>query len=311
MDEIMEEVARRANEERGRRFAAGWAGSDDLALLRAQFNRRVAELQYQSGTDDSSVTPEDAALAEGGYSAELLEPLRWDVKVDLRGETAIQAHSFAECSKGLRGTAEVPVSCEVRLGDWGNCLKMEIKSSLFADALEVEADPSVPLADDFLAAVSEWAMRHQCAAVVRAWAAAARVWPVPIFLLLTVSLVAAFGSMLQGTRVAEAMLQDGISELEVPAAVELLIRHEFGLWPTSPASSSPFAYAWMTIVVVVALLSFVRPRTVLELNTAGAKALRFRTKWVNFWTWAAPVWIVLALLAIVLKSWLEPTLRGP
>jgi hypothetical protein len=102
---------------------------------------------------------------------------------------------------------------------------------------------------------------------------------------------------------AVTLVDHGVTQADVPGALELLLRAQFGLRPTSP----PMAVDWATlaiagtILIVTCVLLFGRPAAAIGIGRTR-EAPTNRRRWVRFWLTAVPLAVFGCLVIAVLHK---------
>lgn len=191
-------------------------------------------------------------------------------------------------------------------------LKLEVPSSIYIELKVDEVFLSVNLAKDVTVATGIWEsdVALDLAAQVIAWLEEKRpslwvrlwvgLWPSPLGIWIAGFMwvrMSGRSAQLPGKGQVEALLQDGIDAGEANKALEMILRHQYGvnLPSASPAQSESWLAPALVIASIALLALMIIPRSCFGIGR-GESRVKLNRRWIGFVVVALPGYIVLQLV---------------
>jgi hypothetical protein len=213
-----------------------------------------------------------------------------EVVLELSNGSECRAESVDAAINELYESENTPKSFVATIASGQHSLKVELSSGFLGERRVSVEPPSSQLSKEIFVELCAWFDRNKPAAVARTYKALA---PIAWSLVIGVAVIFSWQSFAGGgpqfdSEPVADLLVGGISEAEVPRALELLLRSSYEL--PSPVEGKKAldpsvllrAYLIAGAIFLVVLTSFVVPDLLLGLGRKGRARLAFSRWWLTY-----------------------------
>jgi hypothetical protein len=290
---------------------------DQLLVLGSLLEREWDELEAKRESDINALveTRMEEARAQGRTTYtrdQALRHLPYELSKASR-EVVLELASGAECrSETIRGavnelydSVHSPTSLKATVISGEHSIKVELSSGILGERQVSVEPPKSPTSKNAFVELCNWFEEIRPPFVARLYRFLSPIaWMIVMSLALTYIWVKATGSEPAISKeAAEQILEDGLSQSEVPAALELLLRKSFDIGPPTAAQAAPVdstvvlvAYLIAGSLLLIMITSSIVPDLLIGIGVAGQRKLRFSRWWLKYVCIGAPALVCSVLL---------------
>lgn len=252
-----------------------------------EVNKQV-EAEIVEYIEDYPPDTKDSIRESIEESIALRHQLRKNVKISLSSSKYLQGQTIKELLANPELQDEAPVGIEVEISAAGRKARFQLGREFFGDPrLNISVSPETDgISREAFADLQLWAVNHQPPVWQQIWGKFASYHWLIWLLLISLSsfIVPSSSDDVQAYLEPKThkILLDGVSEDELPAAVELLLQYQVKTLPKEVSREFP---AWFGVLffggMAVCVILSIRPTMVIGLGRNKNK-LEFWLKWVRF-----------------------------